>query len=95
MQAVGVAMLGEAYSQAVRVQLEAERGACAAAGLREQGPAAGDAAPAPVARLVAPAGTSAQAATPEPRPKAQARAARPTPRRLKPEPERRRRGRTG
>ena len=42
-------MLGAAYSQAVRVQVEAERGACAAAGLRAQGPAAGDAAPAPVA----------------------------------------------
>ena len=42
-------MLDEAYSQAVRVQVEAERGACAAAGLRAQGPAAGDAAPAPVA----------------------------------------------
>ena len=47
MQAVGVAMLGEAYSQAVRVQMEAERGACAAAGLRAQGPAAGDAVPTP------------------------------------------------
>ena len=46
MQAVGVAMLDEAYSQAVRVQVEAERGACVATGLRVQGPAAGDAAPA-------------------------------------------------
>ena len=48
MQAVGVAMLNEVYSQAVRAQMEAERGACAAAGLRAQGPAAGAAAPAQV-----------------------------------------------
>ena len=49
MQAVGVAILNEAYGQAVRVQMEAERGVGAAAGLRTQGPAEGRVVPTPVA----------------------------------------------